>query len=170
LRLEDSATTLGFDSLLYRPPSGGPSFGPITVAFRRSAVSAKPTPIMISASVALRLPGAMQLMQVPITDGASNMMHFPCLPHFMMGLRLLSQQSIFSSPIDSTEARRPNGALLYHSDRLYLAARLMKRENCGPCTSMVDTHMKANALQAVNAKMARPDGRRFQRAGHDKLL
>jgi hypothetical protein len=41
--------------------------------FRRSAVSAIPAPIRTKASVALKLPGAMQLMQVPMIAGASNM-------------------------------------------------------------------------------------------------
>ena len=45
----------------------------ISASFRRSAVSAKPAPIRISASVALRLSGAMQLIQVPMIDGTSCM-------------------------------------------------------------------------------------------------
>ena len=46
-------------------------------SFRRSAVSAIPTPMTISASVALKLPGAMQLIQVPMIDGASYMVRVP---------------------------------------------------------------------------------------------
>jgi hypothetical protein len=46
-------------------------------SFRRSAVSAIPAPMTISASVALKLPGAMQLIQVPMTDGASYMIRVP---------------------------------------------------------------------------------------------
>jgi hypothetical protein len=41
-------------------------------SFRRSAVSTTPTPIKTKASVALKLPGAMQLIQVPMIVGASN--------------------------------------------------------------------------------------------------
>jgi hypothetical protein len=46
-------------------------------SFRRSAVSAIPTPMTISASDALKLPGAMQLTQVPMIDGASYMVRVP---------------------------------------------------------------------------------------------
>jgi hypothetical protein len=49
-------------------------------SFRRSAVSAIPTPMTISASVALKLPGAMQLIQVPMIDGASYMVRVPSTP------------------------------------------------------------------------------------------
>jgi hypothetical protein len=38
---------------------------------RRSAVNAKAAPMTMRASVALKLPGAMQLMQVPMIVGAS---------------------------------------------------------------------------------------------------
>jgi hypothetical protein len=40
-------------------------------SLRRSAVNAMPAPMMMRASVALKLPGAMQLMQVPMIVGAS---------------------------------------------------------------------------------------------------
>jgi hypothetical protein len=40
-------------------------------SLRRSAVNAMPPLMMIRASVALKLPGAMQLMQVPTIAGAS---------------------------------------------------------------------------------------------------
>jgi hypothetical protein len=42
--------------------------------FRRSAANATQLPIKIRANVALKLPGAMQLMQLPMIVGASNMM------------------------------------------------------------------------------------------------
>jgi hypothetical protein len=45
----------------------------VLASFRRSVVSATPTPIRTNASVALKLPGAMQLMQVPVIAGASYM-------------------------------------------------------------------------------------------------
>jgi hypothetical protein len=41
-------------------------------SLRRSAVNATPAPIKIRASVALKLPGAMQSIQVPMIVGASN--------------------------------------------------------------------------------------------------
>jgi hypothetical protein len=41
--------------------------------FRRSAVHATPAPIKIKASVALKLPGAMQLMQLVTIIGTSFM-------------------------------------------------------------------------------------------------
>jgi hypothetical protein len=40
-------------------------------SFRRSTVSAMPAPITMRASVALKLAGAMQLIQVPMIAGAS---------------------------------------------------------------------------------------------------
>jgi hypothetical protein len=46
-------------------------------SFRRSAASTNPAPMTIRANVALKLPGAKQLIQVPMTDGASYMMGFP---------------------------------------------------------------------------------------------
>jgi hypothetical protein len=39
---------------------------------RRSAINAMPAPMTMRASVALELPGATQLMQVPMMAGASN--------------------------------------------------------------------------------------------------
>ena len=42
-------------------------------SFRRSAVHATPVPIKIKASVALRLPGATQLMQLVMIIGTSFM-------------------------------------------------------------------------------------------------
>ena len=73
-------------------------------SFRRSAVSAIPTPMTISASVALKLPGAMQLIQVPMIDGASYMV-------FLQPIQVKwdrtagSQSRIFRSrSIDSTDA------------------------------------------------------------------
>jgi hypothetical protein len=47
-------------------------------SFCRSAVNAMPAPMIISARVALRLPGAMQLIQVPMIVGASyTVLTFP---------------------------------------------------------------------------------------------
>jgi len=42
-------------------------------SLRRSAVNAIPAPMKMRANVALKLPGAMQLIQVPMIAGASNM-------------------------------------------------------------------------------------------------
>jgi len=41
-------------------------------SLRRCVVNAMPAPMTMSASVALKLPGATQLMQVPMMAGASN--------------------------------------------------------------------------------------------------
>ena len=41
-------------------------------SLRRSAVNAIPAPMKMRANVALKLPGAMQLIQVPMIVGASN--------------------------------------------------------------------------------------------------
>jgi hypothetical protein len=41
-------------------------------SLRRSAVNAMRAPMTMRASVALKLPGTMQLMQVPMIVGASN--------------------------------------------------------------------------------------------------
>jgi len=49
-------------------------------ALRRSYPTATTIPIAITASVASKLPGAMQLMQVPIIIGASYMAAFFLLP------------------------------------------------------------------------------------------
>jgi hypothetical protein len=48
-------------------------------SLRRSAVSAMPAPMTMRASVALKLPGAMQSIQVPMIVDASNIVRFPCL-------------------------------------------------------------------------------------------
>lgn len=48
------------------------------ISLRRSATSATLAPIRMSASVALRLPGAMQLMQLPMMAGASYTVGCPC--------------------------------------------------------------------------------------------
>jgi hypothetical protein len=47
--------------------------------FRRSVYAAINAPINIKASVALKLPGVMQLMQVPMMAGASNMARLPII-------------------------------------------------------------------------------------------
>jgi len=61
------------------------SFGPlITQSDLRDLTtlcSAMPAPILMSAGVALRLPSAIQLMQVPMTDGASYMVPVPLSYH-----------------------------------------------------------------------------------------
>jgi hypothetical protein len=57
-------------------------------SFRRSAVNAILAPMTITASVALKLPGAIQLMQVPMTDGTSYIVavsfELPCLNGFFL--------------------------------------------------------------------------------------
>jgi hypothetical protein len=74
-------------------------------SFRRSAVSAIPTPMTISASVALKLPGAMQLIQVPMTAGASYMVRVPSTHPVKWDRFGGSQSRIFRSrSIDSTGA------------------------------------------------------------------
>jgi hypothetical protein len=60
----------------HKSPSGGLFVGRYLslrtrASLRRSAVNAKATPMTMRASVALKLPGAMQLMQVPMIVGAS---------------------------------------------------------------------------------------------------
>jgi hypothetical protein len=62
------------------PPSGGfffvrYLFDRTLASFRRSAVHAIPAPIKITASVALKLPGAMQLIQLVTSVGTSIIWH-----------------------------------------------------------------------------------------------
>src|SRR5260370_28408195 len=58
-----------------RAAFGGPNrtldLGLSAESLRRCAVNAMPAPMTMRASIALKLPGAMQLMQMPMIDGAS---------------------------------------------------------------------------------------------------
>jgi hypothetical protein len=65
-----------------RAAFGGPNrtldLGLSAESLRCSTVKAMPAPTRMTASVAFKLPGAMQLMQVPMIVGASNMaLSFP---------------------------------------------------------------------------------------------
>ena len=76
-------------------------------SLRRSAVKAIPAPTRMTASVAFKLPGAMQLMQVPMIVGASNMR---CLFHKELGpfrwpKSGQSQSSIFRAGVPRSEDR-----------------------------------------------------------------
>ncbi|MCU1310216.1 MAG: hypothetical protein JWO20_1341 [Candidatus Angelobacter sp.] len=61
--------------VVVRAAFGGPNrtldLGLSAESLRRSAVKAMPAPTRMTASVALKLPGAMQLRQVPMIVGAS---------------------------------------------------------------------------------------------------
>jgi hypothetical protein len=58
---------------LLKPPANLISYLSLRTraSFRRSTVNVMPAPMTMRASVALKLPGAMQLIQVPMIAGAS---------------------------------------------------------------------------------------------------
>ena len=103
--LAGSARYIG--SITFRDQLDWPGAARVLAAidFRRSECTTTNAPVKIRASVAPKLPGSMQLIQVPIIAGASYMAAISFFPSPRWSANRESQSSIFrAEAIDSTMA------------------------------------------------------------------